>query len=80
MATQDGAILVQDKVNLAIHGIEKKPEGVTDANFAEMDKKARSNIILNLFDKILREVATKISAKVMWDKFKALYMKKTVEN
>ena len=50
------AILVQDGVDLAIHGIEKKSEGVIDANFAEMDKKAKSNIILNFSDEILREV------------------------
>ncbi|XP_071909556.1 uncharacterized protein [Coffea arabica] len=74
------AILVQDGVDLAIQGIEEKPEDVTDANFAEMDKKARSSIILNLSDEVLREVATEISAKAMWDKLKALYMKKTVEN
>nr|XP_027086498.1 probable LRR receptor-like serine/threonine-protein kinase At3g47570 [Coffea arabica] len=74
------AILVQDGVDLAIHGIENKPEDVKDADFADMDKKARSSIILNLSDEVLREVATETSAKAMWDKLKALYMKKTVEN
>ena len=74
------AILVQDGVDLAIQGIEKKPEDVKDADFADMDKKARSSIILNLSDEVLREVATETSAKAMWDKLKALYMKKTVEN
>ncbi|XP_027155770.1 uncharacterized protein LOC113756205, partial [Coffea eugenioides] len=44
------AILVQDGVDLAIHGIENKPEDVKDADFADMDKKARSSIILNLSD------------------------------
>ncbi|XP_071932870.1 uncharacterized protein [Coffea arabica] len=73
-------ILVQDGVDLAIQGIEKKPEDVKDADFADMDKKARSSIILNLSDEVLREVATETSAKAMWDKLKALYMKKTVEN
>ncbi|XP_027174167.1 LRR receptor kinase SERK2-like [Coffea eugenioides] len=44
------AILVQDGVDLAIYGIENKPEEVKDADFADMDKKARSSIILNLSD------------------------------
>ena len=74
------AILVQNRVDLAIHGIEKKPETMKNEEFAEMDKKARSSIILNLSDEVLREVATETSAKAMWDKLKALYMKNTVEN
>ena len=45
--------MVQDGINLAIQGIEKKIKGVTDANFAEIDKKVRSSIILNLSDEIL---------------------------
>ena len=45
-----------------------------------MDKKARSSIILNLSDEVLREVAMETTAKSMWDKLKALYMKRTVEN
>ena len=33
---------------------------------AGMDKKARSSIILNLSDEVLREVATETTAKSMW--------------
>ena len=75
------AILVQDGSHyLVIQGVEKKLESVTDANFAKMDKKARSSIILNLSNKVLREVAAETSTMAMWDKFKALYMKKTIKN
>ena len=45
-----------------------------------MDNKIRSSIILNLSDKILWEVAIETPAKAISDKFKVLYMKKTVEN
>ena len=48
------AILIHDRVDLAIKGVEEKPEDVKDADFAEMDKKARSSIILNLSDEVLR--------------------------
>ena len=73
------AILIQDGVDLTIHGIENKSEDIKDADFADMDKKTRSSIILNLSDEVLRDVATETTTKAMWDKLKALYMKKTVE-
>ena len=47
---------------------------------AGMDKKAGSSIILNLFDEVLQEVATETTAKSMWDKLKALYIKRILEN
>ncbi|URE17036.1 KH domain-containing protein [Musa troglodytarum] len=74
------AILIQDGVDLALQGAEKIPDGMSEEDFAGMDKKARSNIILNLSDEVLREVAMETTAKSMWDKLKALYMKRTVKN
>ncbi|URE00942.1 Nodulation protein [Musa troglodytarum] len=74
------AILVQDGVDLALQGAEKIPDGMSEEDFTGMDKKARSSIILNLSDEVLREVATETTVKSMWDKLKALYMKRTVEN
>ena len=74
------SILVQDGIDLEIQEIDKKSKSVTDTNFAKIDKKTRSSIILNLFDVVLREITTEISIKDTWDKFKALYMKKTVKN
>nr|XP_027103372.1 (+)-neomenthol dehydrogenase-like [Coffea arabica] len=59
------AILVQDGVDPAIHGIENKPEDVKGADFVDMDKKVRSSIILNLSNEVLREVVTETSAKAM---------------
>ena len=74
------AILVQDGVDLALQGAENIPDGTSKEDLAGMDKKARSSIILNLSDEVLREVATETTAKSMWDKLKALYIKRTVEN
>ncbi|URE07419.1 ABC-2 type transporter [Musa troglodytarum] len=74
------AILVQNGVDLALHGVEKILDGTSKEDLAGMDKKARSSIILNLFDEVLQEVATETTAKNMWDKLKALYMKRIVEN
>ncbi|KAL3510694.1 hypothetical protein ACH5RR_030095 [Cinchona calisaya] len=53
---------------------------MSNKDFANMDKKGKSGIVLNLSDKDLWEVASEIMAKRMWDKLKDLYMKKTVVN
>ena len=43
-------------------------------------KKARSAIILNLDDKVLREVAREESAAAIWKKLEELYMTKSLAN
>ena len=73
-------ILVQDGVDLVLQGAEMIPNDMSKEELAGMDKKARSSIILNLSDEVLREVAIETTTKSMWDKLKALYMKRTVEN
>ncbi|KAM3397845.1 hypothetical protein P3S68_001359 [Capsicum galapagoense] len=74
------AILVQDGSDMALQGKEKISEKMTDEEFDSLDKKARSSIILNLSDDVLRKVASKITVKGMWKKLKSLYMKRTIEN
>ncbi|KAL3514411.1 hypothetical protein ACH5RR_027128 [Cinchona calisaya] len=74
------SILVQDGVDIALQGKENKPEKMSDEDFANLDKKAKSGIVLNLSDEVLWEVASETTAKGMWEKLKALYMKKTVVN
>ena len=59
------AILVQDGVDLALQGAENISDGTSKEDLAGMDKKARSSIILNLSDEVLREVATETTAKSM---------------
>ncbi|KAG5594906.1 hypothetical protein H5410_036138 [Solanum commersonii] len=51
-----------------------------DLEFAVIDKKAKSGIILNLSNEGLREVSAKSTAKGMWEKLKTLYIKRIVEN
>ncbi|CAL9107419.1 unnamed protein product, partial [Musa textilis] len=76
------AILVQDGVDLALQGAEKIPDGMSEEDFVGMDKKARSSIILNLSDEVLRKVATETTAKSIegtsiishLDKFDSLVM------
>ncbi|KAG6433809.1 hypothetical protein SASPL_105426 [Salvia splendens] len=74
------AILIQDGCELALQGVEEKPSEMTLQEFAELDKRARSGIILNLAYEVLAEVAAETTAKGMWDSLKAIYMKKTMEN
>ena len=74
------AILTQDGCKLALDGEDKKPADMSSDKFKDLDDKARSGIILNLTDEVLQEVAGESTAKGMWDKLKAMYMKKTVEN
>ncbi|KAL3524832.1 hypothetical protein ACH5RR_013204 [Cinchona calisaya] len=61
-------------------GKENKSEKLSDEKFANLDKKAKSGIVLNLSDEVLREVASESTAKGMWDKLKDLYMKKIMVN
>ncbi|XP_070035442.1 uncharacterized protein [Nicotiana tomentosiformis] len=56
------AILIQDDLNLALQGEEKKPDKMTDEEFAIKDKKAKSGIILNLSNEVLREVSVETTA------------------
>lgn len=65
---------------MALQGTKNIPDGTSKKDLTSMDKKARSSIILNLSDEVLREVATETTAKSLLDKLKALYMKRTVEN
>ncbi|KAF3654697.1 hypothetical protein FXO38_15017 [Capsicum annuum] len=53
---------------------------MTGEEFDGLDKKARSSIILNLSDDVLREVASETTAKGMQEKLKNMYMKRTVDN
>ena len=53
---------------------------MTDEEFAVIDKKEKSGIILILSNEVLHEVSEETTTKGMWEKLKTLYMKSTVEN
>ncbi|KAF3630196.1 putative protease 2-like [Capsicum annuum] len=72
--------LVKDGLDVLLEGKDMKPEKMTNEEFAVIEKRAKSGIILNLSNEVLREVSAETTVKGMWEKLKALYMKKTVEN
>jgi len=66
------AILIQDGLDLALQGKEKMSDKMTDEEFAVIDKKKKTGIILNLSNEVLHEVAPESSAKGIWEKLKTL--------
>ena len=52
----------------------------TPKQMAEIDKKARSTIILNFGDSVIREVAKEKTIAELWAKLEQLYMTKSLAN
>ena len=52
----------------------------TPKQMAEIDKKARSTIILNFGDSVIREVANEKTVARLWAKLEQLYMTKCLAN
>ncbi|KAL5770852.1 hypothetical protein ACOSP7_015006 [Xanthoceras sorbifolium] len=57
-----------------------KPSDMKDANWKDIDEKARSAIQLSLSDEVLREVIYEKTTKALWEKLESLYLKKTLTN
>ncbi|KAL5839337.1 hypothetical protein ACOSQ4_011945 [Xanthoceras sorbifolium] len=72
------AVLVQSGVQKALKGV--KPADMKDADWEDIDKKARFAIQLSLFDEVLREVISEKTTKALWEKLESLYLKKTLTN
>ncbi|KAL5765298.1 hypothetical protein ACOSQ2_017892 [Xanthoceras sorbifolium] len=72
------AVLVQSGVQKALKG--DKPADMKDADWEDIDEKARSAIQLSLSDEVLREVISKKTTKALWEKLESLYLKKTLTN
>ncbi|KAH9679108.1 reverse transcriptase Ty1/copia-type domain-containing protein [Citrus sinensis] len=79
------ALLITQGLGNAIEPDFKK-EGLggssstTSEQAAEIDKKARSTIILSLGDSVIREVAKERTVAGLWTKLKNLYMTKSLSN
>ena len=60
----------------------KKPEAdeKEKARMQDMQYKAYSTLILNLTDKVLKEVSKEDSASGVWKKLESLYMTKSLAN
>ncbi|KAL5854514.1 hypothetical protein ACOSQ4_004316 [Xanthoceras sorbifolium] len=72
------AVLVQSGVQKALKG--NKPANMKDADWEDIDEKARSAIQLSLSDEVLREVISEKTTKALWEKLESLYLKKTLTN
>ncbi|KAL5781745.1 hypothetical protein ACOSP7_006774 [Xanthoceras sorbifolium] len=72
------AVLVQSGVQKALKGV--KPADMKDADWEDIDEKARSAIQLSLSDEVLREVISEKTTKELWEKLESLYLKKTLTN
>ena len=57
-----------------------RPEGMTDAEYAQQDEKAHSTILLSLADEVIYEVADEETAATLWLKLESLYMTKSLTN
>ncbi|XP_042005761.1 uncharacterized protein LOC121754477 [Salvia splendens] len=72
------ALLTHQGLDEALEEGEKDDK--SDAQKIEILKKAKSVLILNLDDKVLREVAREESAAAIWKKLEDLYMTKSLAN
>ncbi|KAH9760208.1 hypothetical protein KPL70_000097 [Citrus sinensis] len=79
------ALLITQGLKEAIDPIFKLEGGEalssqTPEQVAEIDKKARSTIILSLGDSVIREVAKEKTIAGLWAKLENLYMTKSLAN
>ena len=51
---------------MLLEGKDMKPEKMTNEEFAVIEKRAKSGIILNLSNEVLREVSAETTTKGMW--------------
>ncbi|KAL5790253.1 hypothetical protein ACOSQ2_005141 [Xanthoceras sorbifolium] len=70
--------LVESGVQKALKG--DKPADMKEADWEDIDEKARSAIQLSLSDEVLREVISEKTTKALWEKLESLYLKKTLTN
>ena len=74
------ALLVQQGCVAALEGKEKLPEGLQEAEKAEILAKAHSVILLSLTDEVLREVVDETTAAGLWNKLESKFQKKSLTN
>ena len=79
------ALLITQGLGDAINPVIKSEDAEasssrTPEQMAEIDKKARSTIILSLGDSVIREVAKEKTVAGLWAKLEQLYMTKSLAN
>ena len=65
-------VLVQQRLQIALLGIEKKLENMTDAEWMDIDERAISSIVAYITYDVLNHVVSCTTAKDMWDKLEAI--------
>ena len=71
-------VLIRHKVDVALE--ESKPTSMSDADWAEKCKIAKSCIELHLADNVVLQIGEELTAKQAWDKLQSVYMGTTISN
>ena len=80
MTSKNEVILIQNGVYKALEGDVKKPIGLSEVKWEEMDAKALLAIQLCLSNEVLRELVKEVISKRIWEKLESLHMAKSVTN
>jgi len=73
-------LLVQQELHKALDGVKKKPIGMTDLDWEDLDAQALSTIKLCLADEVLFNIVEETSATGLWIKLEIMYMTKSLTN
>ncbi|KAI9194646.1 hypothetical protein LWI28_007899 [Acer negundo] len=73
-------VLIQQDLQHAILGVEKKSTETTNAQWERMDVKVKSSIKLHLADNVMLNVDEDMNAKETCDKLEKFYKSKTLSN
>lgn len=73
-------MLVQQGLHRALDGKAKKPAGMDDDDWEDLDMRALSSIRLCLADEVLFNIVGEKTAAGIWSRLESLYMTKSVTN
>ena len=73
-------VLIQSNLQVALLGLEKKPQEMSEDQWNEIDKKAISAIEMHVTDEMLRNLMSKKNAKDMWIRLEEMYIRKSMSN
>ena len=73
-------VLVQSNLQVALLGLEKKPQEISDDQWNEIDKKAMSAIEMHVTDEVLRNLMSENNAKDIWTRLEEMYIGKSMSN
>ena len=74
------SLLGKEGSHKALLGIEKKPSGMEDNEWNDIDFRAKATIILCLSDELLYNVMNEETTADLWCRLESLYMTKSLSN